>query len=806
MKEFDKRLVALLRTHQLACPHFQVTASRGLNTKFLSDPKDFQKLSGCRPGPTRQADYCGPRLSTHLGTGLLPGPQAQLAPTDVNCGRSRQLDSRRLSARPALADAVRAGPADLGSQPAPISGPHDAGQLSRPQVPDLPSARPGLNCIYVHYMQRAQVHQYTLKREIICDVTYSKESGISFPGEDKAWQRSRYLTVLIFKDKMFSHHALLPIETIRINTEIKQNIILSIIWPVTFQFAIYLPFLKIRMCHFLIFTFDLYNSNRDFSLHYSQGKNEIDGKLNIYNGYLSHLRICLAKQTYNFINSHSDIMALNICLRQYWKSYWDENGLHQESLRVVARDCVITVIYKLQNKFPETDSEEFRLFKHLRVKLREILFKGQHIHEKNVSYYKTSKLSFEKCLSHVLSEIADNIENKTEIQRMLFHGRHDLKVSLLLGSKNRHSKDEVKSDLKTDFQSVQVIRHTLFPLPRKKSILMEYIGQYGLEEMNFSRVEVENLDDVSCSQGKAIIFDFQARIISIVGKKGRQVRINISIESKVMAIEIINRSIKWTDKQQDQEAGDAPISVSKMSYLFPKVQEEMHIRLLTLESALLLLLTLNDKGTILWKLFEGERQRHILMKLSLYKIVSVSMIALILFLSTKKMPNFITSSSTSLLGMDRFYWVEVDPKISVLTSIKVDLSESYGPSDLSRSYHVDIRRSRASESHLANAFQDTADVRKLIGDPNLEFVAMPAFAPPEVVMDPALAAQYKHNLEVAQTTALPDEDDDLVTFLLFTIGLQKRFQEDDGCEREEGLADIQLSQYFQRKDRRNLQI
>jgi len=51
--------------------------------------------------------------------------------------------------------------------------------------------------------------------------------------------------------------------------------------------------------------------------------------------------------------------------------------------------------------------------------------------------------------------------------------------------------------------------------------------------------------------------------------------------------------------------------------------------------------------------------------------------------------------------------------------------------------------------------------RKLIGDPNLEFVAMPALALPEVVMDPALAARYEHDLEVAQTTALPDEDDDL---------------------------------------------
>ena len=32
---------------------------------------------------------------------------------------------------------------------------------------------------------------------------------------------------------------------------------------------------------------------------------------------------------------------------------------------------------------------------------------------------------------------------------------------------------------------------------------------------------------------------------------------------------------------------------------------------------------------------------------------------------------------------------------------------------------------------------------------------------PETVMDPALAAQYEHDLEVAQTTALLDEDDDL---------------------------------------------
>ena len=38
---------------------------------------------------------------------------------------------------------------------------------------------------------------------------------------------------------------------------------------------------------------------------------------------------------------------------------------------------------------------------------------------------------------------------------------------------------------------------------------------------------------------------------------------------------------------------------------------------------------------------------------------------------------------------------------------------------------------------------------------------MPALDPPEVVTDPALAVQCEHELEVFQTTALLDEDDDL---------------------------------------------
>uniref|UniRef100_A0A3P8VA28 GTP-binding nuclear protein Ran n=1 Tax=Cynoglossus semilaevis TaxID=244447 RepID=A0A3P8VA28_CYNSE len=44
---------------------------------------------------------------------------------------------------------------------------------------------------------------------------------------------------------------------------------------------------------------------------------------------------------------------------------------------------------------------------------------------------------------------------------------------------------------------------------------------------------------------------------------------------------------------------------------------------------------------------------------------------------------------------------------------------------------------------------------------NLEFVAMPALAPPEIHMDPQLAAQYEEELQVASATALPEDEDDL---------------------------------------------
>nr|CAD7196331.1 unnamed protein product [Timema douglasi] len=51
--------------------------------------------------------------------------------------------------------------------------------------------------------------------------------------------------------------------------------------------------------------------------------------------------------------------------------------------------------------------------------------------------------------------------------------------------------------------------------------------------------------------------------------------------------------------------------------------------------------------------------------------------------------------------------------------------------------------------------------RKLIGDPNLEFVAMPALVPPEVTMDPNWQQQIEKDLQEAQQTALPEDDEDL---------------------------------------------
>ena len=51
--------------------------------------------------------------------------------------------------------------------------------------------------------------------------------------------------------------------------------------------------------------------------------------------------------------------------------------------------------------------------------------------------------------------------------------------------------------------------------------------------------------------------------------------------------------------------------------------------------------------------------------------------------------------------------------------------------------------------------------RKLVGDPNLEFVAMPALLPPEIQLDAKLMKKYEEELRDAQGVSLPDDDDDL---------------------------------------------
>jgi GTP-binding nuclear protein Ran len=51
--------------------------------------------------------------------------------------------------------------------------------------------------------------------------------------------------------------------------------------------------------------------------------------------------------------------------------------------------------------------------------------------------------------------------------------------------------------------------------------------------------------------------------------------------------------------------------------------------------------------------------------------------------------------------------------------------------------------------------------RKLIGNSNLEFVAAPALAPPEVQVDVGLMQKYTDEMTEAAAQPLPEEDDDL---------------------------------------------
>jgi len=50
--------------------------------------------------------------------------------------------------------------------------------------------------------------------------------------------------------------------------------------------------------------------------------------------------------------------------------------------------------------------------------------------------------------------------------------------------------------------------------------------------------------------------------------------------------------------------------------------------------------------------------------------------------------------------------------------------------------------------------------RKIVGDPNLSFVEMPALKPAEVELTKEMAQQYEKELQDAAQVALPDDDDD----------------------------------------------
>eukprot|EP00752_Nemacystus_decipiens_P004344 g3968.t1 len=51
--------------------------------------------------------------------------------------------------------------------------------------------------------------------------------------------------------------------------------------------------------------------------------------------------------------------------------------------------------------------------------------------------------------------------------------------------------------------------------------------------------------------------------------------------------------------------------------------------------------------------------------------------------------------------------------------------------------------------------------KKLVGDPNLQFVEQPALQPPEFVINQADQQRFQAELDQAAAVPLPDEDDDL---------------------------------------------
>jgi GTP-binding nuclear protein Ran len=68
--------------------------------------------------------------------------------------------------------------------------------------------------------------------------------------------------------------------------------------------------------------------------------------------------------------------------------------------------------------------------------------------------------------------------------------------------------------------------------------------------------------------------------------------------------------------------------------------------------------------------------------------------------------------------------------------------------------------SAKSNYHFEMPFLSLA--RQLANDPNLQFTTAIVLAPPEIELDPSLAAQYEAELQQAEAVPLPEDDTDFL--------------------------------------------
>ncbi|KAF6778686.1 hypothetical protein AHF37_01429 [Paragonimus kellicotti] len=124
-----------------------------------------------------------------------------------------------------------------------------------------------------------------------------------------------------------------------------------------------------------------------------------------------------------------------------------------------------------------------------------------------------------------------------------------------------------------------------------------------------------------------------------------------------------------------------------------------------------------------------------------------------------------TAGQEKFGGLRDGYYIQGQCAIHILMS-PVGLLTKTSPTGTVTSFVLDIqdRKVKAKsitfhrKKNLQKPFLWLA--RKLVGDPNLEFVEMPAMQPPELTMDAGLAKQYEQEIQMAAEAPLPDENDE----------------------------------------------